>query len=572
LPQIDKRMIEAVCDRSLAFFASEKLRGPSEPPYSGRFLIASHHEAWSEIVNNHDRICIEAARDHGKTFFWDFAFPIWMANKYPGDKGYIFSGSQDQADRILYDIMMEVETNPKLRHLLPAPQARKRWSTKMLQFANGSIIYGRGYGTKVRGGHPRWAVIDDGLNDETAYSERIRQKEIDYFFQAISNMVIPGGKLIVVGTPFHRGDLYAKLEANAEYFFERYPALHDDGTPLWPVRYSAETLEQKRREIGSVRFAREFLCRPVSDGSTLFPRMLFEGENIEQPNVRLGMDLAFWKRAGIEFVAVGVDFGLSSSVGADYTVVWIMGTDANGNRWILDIYRERGLSYEEQKNLIKHAGKRYAPDVIFVEANQAQRIFGEELMRETDLPIRLHHTGESKHSQISGLPSLRLHLENGKYRLPLGDERSRELIGAWIEEMQGITVQNGKTISVAEHDDLPMANWICERAMQFGGFDFSFGEEKGDKEALEDMLREMDDTGDPGHDDYLGDDEFILGTGPDGRGRPPVTNARLVEGHPADVLRNTDAAGNNPKSVQSMARRGFPFAAPTGGDLGGHGY
>lgn len=560
-------MIEAICQRSLAFFASEKLRGPTDAPYNGRFLIASHHEDWSKIVNEHDRICINAARDHGKTFFWDFAFPIWMAHKYPGDKGYIFSASQDQADRILYDIMTEVETNPKLRHLLPPPQARKRWSTKTLQFANGSMIYARGYGTKVRGGHPRWAVIDDGLNDETAYSERVRQKEIDYFFQAISNMVIPGGKLIVVGTPFHRADLYAKLETNDEYFFQRYPALQDEGEhagePLWPARYDMLTLDKKRREIGSVRFAREFLCKPVSDGSTLFPRMLFEAEDVEQPKVRLGMDLEFWKKAGIEFIAVGVDFGLSSSVGADYTVVWIMGTDANGNRWILDIYRERGLSYEDQKNLIKHAGKRYAPDVIFVESNQAQRIFGEELMRETDLPIRLHHTGESKHSQISGLPSLRLQLENRKYRLPVGDDRSRTLIGNWIEEMQGITVHNGKAISVAEHDDLPMANWICERALQFGGFDFSFGEEDGDKEALEDMLRNMDNTVNPEHSDYLPEDEYVLGKEPDGRGHPRIVNARLVDGHPGDVMRDTAAQPGTARPEGTTG--GDHFGAPAAG-------
>ncbi len=129
--------------------------------------------------------------------------------------------------------------------------------------------------------------------------------------------------------------------------------------------------------------------------------------------------------------------------------------------------------------------------------------------------------------------------------------------------MQGITVHNGKAISVAEHDDLPMANWICERALQFGGFDFSFGEEDGDKEALEDMLRNMDNTVNPEHSDYLPEDEYVLGKEPDGRGHPRIVNARLVDGHPGDVMRDTAAQPGTARPEGTTG--GDHFGAPAAG-------
>jgi len=53
-----------------------------------------------------------------------------------------------------------------------------------------------------------------------------------------------------------------------------------------------------------------------------------------------------------------------------------------------------------------------------------------------------------------------------------------ELIDQWIYEMHGFTFAQGKMLSTAEHDDLAMACWLCEQAINSVGFDFSFGDEE----------------------------------------------------------------------------------------------
>ena len=474
-PEWDK-MRERLMRASCAFFAQETLLGPAEAPYNGRFLVADHHMQWDKLITSHDRVCILAPRDHGKTFLCSFAYPIWQAIRIPNGSGFIFSASAPQAERILFDVKNEIENNPKLQWLYPN-DPKRRWSSSFVKLANGHRIYARGFGTKVRGGHPNWIDCDDVLGDQTAYSETVRLKEIEFFYTAISNMVVPGGQILVVGTPLHCDDIYGELSKNARYAFARFKALNDDGQPLWAARYSKAALLAKREEIGTVRFAREQQCEPITDDMSLFPKSLFYNSPTEQRMVTLGMPMEFWEERGItRFMAA--DFALSSNVRADYSVIWVMGLDSLGNRWIIDIIRGHGMPYQEQLSVINATGRKYEPALVLLEDNQAQRIFGDELIRTTDLPIHPYTTGVEKHALDKGVPGLRVLLENGKFRIPRGDRRSVEMTDLWINEMHNFTFVKGKVQSVGGHDDMVMACWLCNQAIRMGGFSFSFGDEE----------------------------------------------------------------------------------------------
>jgi hypothetical protein len=502
--QIDDRLVESedrddvwnsvkaqLLKLSPAFFAQEILRGPPEAPYFGKFLIGPHHEEWDQLVVENKRVCVLAPRDHGKTFFFDFAYPIFMSVVYPGRAGFIFSATQDQAIRILDDIKEEFETNPKLQHLVPPRKAGERWSSTSIRLTNGSRIYARGFGTRVRGAHPYWIIVDDGLNDETAYSETVRRKQNDYFYNAVSNMVTPNGVILVVGTPFHQQDLYGDLQENQEYVFKQYQALNGASErPLWPERYSYDRLMSKRREIGSIRFTREFQCESISDDMSLFPLQLFQQHPQEQRTLKLGMPLEFWHQLGVT-PYMGVDFALSSSVQADYTVIWVMGLDNFGNRWVIDIFRERGMPYQSQLSKMNELGRKYEPALLFVESNQAQRIFGDELIRTTDLPIQKYQTGAEKNCLERGVPSLRVLLENCKFRIPRGDRESVEMTSTWINEMRSMTFVEGKITTIAEHDDLVMACWLCDQAIRRGGFSFAFGQDDDVSGNIDDVISEV---------------------------------------------------------------------------------
>ncbi len=522
--EVLKKMMYLSC----AFFASEVLTGPIEAPYNGDFLIGEHHERWSELIMKHDSMCIVASRDHGKTFFFNLAYPIWQAWRHPKSKGYIFSATQEQAERILNDIKEELETNPKLQHLVPPSKSRKKWGARAIRLTNGSLLVAKGYGVKVRGAHPQWIVLDDVLNDEDAYSETVRRRHIEYFHSALVNLVNPNddptrGQIIIIGTPYHMVDLYGDLKKNEEFLYEVYPAIDKNGKVLWPERWNAKKLAKRRRQIGAIRFAREFLCKPQSDESSLFPLKLFRGVECEMFTIKLGMSSKFWRERGIETIAMGVDFALSSSTEADWTVLFVIGVDSMGNHWIIDIIRTQGLGYEEQLSLIHKYAKIYTCDMVFLESNQMQRIWGDELIRTTDLPIRKVNTGAEKHSLEKGIPSLRVLLENKKVKIPRGDQESIEKTDSWIEEMFNHTFTDGEVVCIGEHNDQAMAFYVCEQAIRMGIFGFSFEEKEGDEEAYDEMMADIsDEPGDIGGIGDVGDDKepfpFLPGGRPEGVG------------------------------------------------------
>lgn len=481
---------DGMIQSSIAYFFAEVIRGPNMHPYNGRSLVGWHHIEWDEIVCDQDRFLIEAARDHGKSHFFSLAYPIWMGGWVaPGELGYIFSATQRLAEDLLKLVRDELLTNPKLAHLVPTTRDRL-WTRSEIRLRNGTIIRARGMGVKVRGGHPRWIIVDDGLSDEDIYSETVRTRNIDYFKSAITNMIVPGGQIGVVGTPMHFSDLYGALKDTGAYYCKKYPAIDKKGRILFPERYSKERLESRKRELNSPsKFAREFLCQPLTDDASLFPSTLFQGGKVRIP-YRLGLPASYWEERGwIRYT--GVDFAMSSSASADWTVIFTVAVDDVGNRWLANIRRGKGWAFQRQLDEIKEEYVLMRPDVIHAEANQMQRIFTEEIIRETDLPIRKFYTAGvqpkqpwrkgmgsltmGKHHIDRGVPSMRISLENGKWRVPRGDEYSIELTDIWMGELMAMSWQNGQVISVGDHDDTVMAMWMCDTAVRMGGFNFSFG-------------------------------------------------------------------------------------------------
>jgi hypothetical protein len=487
------QMLRASC----CYFFQEMIRGPQEKPYRGKSLVGRHHIEWDTLLtekldaDKEDRkILVEAARDHGKSHFFSLALPLWNAwYRYPGKLGYIFSATQTLADELFGKLQTELLENEKLAYMLPTTRDRD-WSKSKITLRNGSVILSRGVGVKVRGGHPHWIVVDDGLSDEDIYSETIRRRNIDYFLSAIVNMLVPGGTLVVVGTPMHFADLYAYLANTGEYVCRYYPAIDRRERILFPERYNKKRLAARKRELGPARFAREFLCQPLTDDASMFPSRLFEGD-VRMP-YKLGMPAEWWEERGYQRFT-GVDFAMSSSAQADYTVIFTIAVDEHGNRWLANIRRGKGWGFQRQLDEIKDENTLMRPDVIQAEANQMQRIFSDELIRTTDLPIRKFYTSGvqpkqpwrkgmaaltlGKHSLDRGVPSLSIGLENRKWRFPRGDRHAIEMTDIWMGELQAMSWQDGKLVSAGEHDDCVMAMWMADSAAKYGGFKFSFGDD-----------------------------------------------------------------------------------------------
>jgi hypothetical protein len=385
---------------------------------------------------------------------------------------------------------------PSLSHLVPeiakggkkSRDKTERATRSDLRLTNGSRIRAVSYGKAIRGRHPKYVVCDDVLNDDDLWSETIRRKNIEYFKSAIVNMPPPNGQIIVVGTPYHANDLYGFLRTNKVYTFRTYPGIivDADGTEraLFPWRWKLHELKAKRDEIGSVSFAREILCQPITDDLSIFPSHLFP--TLYDPSLTLRPKYSLIKARGWT-TFMGVDLALSANVGADYTVIFTIARDDHGNHYVIDIQRMKGMPFRKQLQAIEWSARKYKPNLIFIEANLFQRVFSDEMRRTTDLPVKPFVThAQNKNPLDRGVPSLRVLLENEKVVIPRGDEYSVEQTNTWISECTQIGFVDGKIQGIGAHDDTVMAWWLAEEAVKAGGFSFAMGDEDEDTEEQED--------------------------------------------------------------------------------------
>lgn len=396
-------------------------------------------------------------------------------NKSNSNRGYLFSFSLQQAVDLIEILKGTIESNDILRErLMPSTKSEGAWASTNIVCRNGARLTGKGFGSSVRGAHPYWIIVDDGLKDNVIYSQLQRQKSIDYFHSVIMNMLVPGGQIVVVGTPFHSSDLYGDLKNKTGWFVIEYPAIFPDGRILWPQRWNFADLMDKKNTQGNIIFSRENLCRPITNEASIFPMEILMRSVI-------GMDKYTLVRNRDDFpikfnkVVVGCDFAISANVGSDYTVFSVWGIDDSGERWLLYMYREKGKKFYEQMQVLKGLNVRFRPDTMILEQNTFQQIFVEESDRQ-GLPVVGHTTGIDKYDLKTGWPGLAIDFERGKVHIPTGDKHSQDMKDLIFSDLGSVAFTDHGLASVGEHDDISSSFWLAKLGANLitTGFKYTF--------------------------------------------------------------------------------------------------
>lgn len=454
------------------------------------FQMSYHHLEWGDLVHHHNKLCIEAARDHGKSFYFSNAYAIWQLYRYSppkvqqfsrrpskanSNRGFLFSFSLQQAVDLIEILKGTIENTDILRErLMPSNTREGAWASTNIVCKNGARLTGKGFGSSVRGAHPYWIIVDDGLKDNVIYSQLQRQKSIDYFHSVIMNMLVPGGQIVVVGTPFHANDLYGDLKTKTGWFVIEYPAIFPDGRILWPQRWCFKDLIDKKNTQGNIIFSRENLCRPIVSDSSIFPldilkRSLVRMENYTLVNNRDDFPKKFSK------VVTGADFSISSNVGADWYCYTTFGIDEDNGMWLLNMQIGKGKTYDEQLQILKGINVRFRPDVMVFESNVFQQIFTEGATR-YGMPVVPHNTGVEKNDLSKGWCQLAVMFERSQFHIPTGDKYSCDMKDVIFEQLGSVAFTDKGLGSVGGNDDVCSSMWLATlgRNISSTGFKFTF--------------------------------------------------------------------------------------------------
>ena len=407
-------------------------------------------QEWFESMQSTDRTVIVCSRDHGKSVFMH-SWVVWnlIFQEPPFQMLYI---SSNQKQTLVH--MREIDrifNLPALKQFKPS----RGWAIGNIQLTNGNAILERSVGSQIRGLHPQEIIIDDPLKE---FSLSAIQKVTDWFFGDMIPTLHHTANLRMIGTPFTYTDIFSQLEENDAYTVRKYPCLNAMNEPLWPERWNYEALMQRKAEIGSLKFTREYMCIPVSTGTALFDPDYVENCKNKDYVLKLGNRID----KGYKYY-VGVDPAISTD--GDYNVIIVLEVDDEKNKTIVHVDRAKNVEFRENIDKIRLIGKIFQPEIVLYETNTFAKAFTQELRSMTDLNIKDFNTTRKKKQEI--ILNLQMNIENGKLNFPYGDNNSKRMTTTLIEELSMFTItDSGRFEGVGAHDDLVMGLALANAATQ----------------------------------------------------------------------------------------------------------
>lgn len=489
-------------------------------PFRERWLNAfqdSIEEA--EATSSKGRLLLLAPRDHGKSesvislITWTICRDRTKRVLLLSENGEQSASRMGRALELLDDprIVADWTSAPEEGFgpfRAPSRTGARKWSNNTIYVNSTSrhidpTLKAVGYGSAVTGAHPDLIVYDDIESAKNAASPTERDRLKRFHDETVSPMLSRKGFHLVVGTHKHADDLYAYLKSKPTWNVICDSAIvrepdhwepetvydpeqdknvlvglkikgEENAEVLWPPRFPGDFpcrdlryLLGERVDVGERAFAREYQNQIVGDAGA--PVALVHLEKSVERGIALSMEHmpppAFFED---KVVLQAWDFSLiddpkkAEDRDGDYTVgVTLAKCLKTGQRYLLDMYRERGLTDLQIQNAIIEfyemwgGAEENLVQMVVVERNSFGQLHFKQLRRSTDLPLKPHYTGRNKTDPWEGVPGLALQFENGKWTLASADEHSRYLSRkVFVAEFYGL----GK----AKHDDTVMAIWIGE--------------------------------------------------------------------------------------------------------------
>lgn len=328
------------------------------------------------------------SRDHAKTTFFSELYPIEKSISDPGET-CIISFSEDQVKEIIGKTKEFVETKPLLNDL--KPKNPDDWSKTELRLANGSRISGLSFGSSIRGRHPKRIIIDDPVKDFGGMND---QDQFRFYTNVIVPMCTPHTQLIITASRVKDGDLIDQLESKKIFEPYLYPAIRQ-GKALWPQRWSLESLEQRRKEIGDHAFNREYLLLKVNPETSFFKQdqiHYYDDSNVMPARL---------------YRIMSVDPAITA--GGDFTGMVVTGTDQENKTYVLDFRNIKTDNIQNILDEIMSLAQLYRIDQLQMEAIGFQRLLRhwlDEEMRKRNFYFgveEIRHHSKSKQARIMAL-------------------------------------------------------------------------------------------------------------------------------------------------------------------------
>lgn len=283
---------------------------------------------------------------------------------------------------------------------------------------------------------------------------------VDFSMKETHSFISNG--IVSHNTPYQADDLYSDLKKDPKFKVFEYPAIFPDGRLLAPDRFTFKKLMEEKKSLGTLVFSREYLVVPISDDSTIFPWEILMRSTIGMENIKLVENIVSFP-IKLTRVVIGCDFAVSGNVGADFTCYTVWGRDIQGNYYLLYIYRQKGLSHNEQISKIEQLNYAFHPHEIVVENNGFQNILADMCVQRGIKNIHpFTTTSGNKKDLRTGWASLAALYERGVLKCPYHPD-TRERVDQMFGEFNSVAFRSDKGTleSISGHDDTVSSSFMA---------------------------------------------------------------------------------------------------------------
>ncbi len=323
---------------------------PQYRPAHHHYLIADYLEALER--GDITRLIITMPPRHGKSELASIRFPAWYMGRHPDSRVILTSYSGGLSIDFSRQLRETMLTPVYFNHIFPSVRIDPRSA------AGGWRVYKRrgtflsgGVGSGITGRGADLFIIDDPHKDaKEAHSAAMRRRVWDWYRTTAYTRLMPGGRMLVIGTRWHEEDLIGRLLSTQDSsgVADRWTVLHlpaiddqngalsdEQGTALWPEQYSLPDLLRIRSSVGAWVFEALYQGRPtIPEGAYLKIQDL--SKFVDVVPVR-GRRIRYWDKAG------------TAGVGSDATAGVLLCHSDEGLTYIEDVVYGHWETFDRMK-------------------------------------------------------------------------------------------------------------------------------------------------------------------------------------------------------------------------------
>lgn len=433
---------------------------------------APFHVAWQRHFDVHRHAVLVAPIEHGKTQ-QVVARLLWTLGRNPELRVGLISNTAGQAQKVLRAVRAHIERNEVLREVFPrlrrSTSSEDPWHGHAITIERSTVskdpsIQALGAYGQIVGSRLDLIVIDDVLDLENSRVLEQREKLVEWFDTSVLTRLTDGGRIMIIGTPWHADDLLATLGKRPGFAVQTWSAVKNPTAPAqfwqptWPAQWSQARLQERYENTVESTFRRKYLCQVRLDASSRFRDAWLERM------AQLGKGLTFYADApkaqgGVRSLPcfTGVDLGMGLGDADALTVLFTIALRDDGRRLVVNIESGHWQAPEILDRIESHY-RRYGA-MIMVESNAAQRFIAQ--LAAERVPVAAFHTGSNKWDEEWGVESLAVEMRNMQWVLPSGT--SGDAVHpegkAWLDELRYYAPD-------AHTGDRLMASWLAREALR----------------------------------------------------------------------------------------------------------